>query len=77
LPLSERLSPKENRLLRLLILALAGIVPNRVVAKKAAKLRLMARPDGRGAELFMEEGQTLLFKWCPSPRDANNLISLY
>jgi hypothetical protein len=60
-----------------MILALAGIVPNRVVAKKAAKLRLMARPDGRGAELFMEEGQTLLFKWCPSPRDANNLISLY
>jgi hypothetical protein len=49
-------------LLRLLILALAGIVPNRVVAKKVAKLRLMARPDGRGAEIFMEEGQTLLFK---------------
>ena len=62
LPLSERLSPKEKRLLRLLILALAGIVPKRVVAKKVAKLRLMARPDGRGAEIFMEEGQTLLFK---------------
>jgi len=62
LPLSERLSPKEKRLLRLLILALAGIVPNRVAAKKAAKLRLKARPEGRGAEIFMEEGQTLLLK---------------
>jgi hypothetical protein len=62
LPLSERLSPKEKRLLRLLILALAGIVPNRVVANKVAKLRLMARSVGRGAEIFMEEGQTLLLK---------------
>jgi hypothetical protein len=62
LPLSERLSPKEKRLLRLLILALAGIVPNRVVAKKAAKLRLTARPEGRGAENFMDEGQTFLLK---------------
>jgi hypothetical protein len=63
LPLSERLSPKEKRLLRLLILALAGIVPNRVVAKKAAKLRLTARPEeGRRAEIFMKEGQTLLLK---------------
>jgi hypothetical protein len=41
---------------------LAGIVPKRVVAKKVARLSLMARPDGRGAEIFMEEGQTLLFK---------------
>jgi hypothetical protein len=49
-------------LLRLLILALAGIVPNRVVAKKAAKLRLTARPEGRGAENFMVEGQTFLLK---------------
>jgi len=46
----------------LLILALAGIVPNRVVANKVAKLRLMARSVGRGAEIFMEEGQTLLLK---------------
>ena len=58
LPLSERLSPKENRLLRLLILALAGKVPNRVVAKKVAKQRQMAPLDRRGAEIFIEEGQT-------------------
>jgi hypothetical protein len=62
LPLSERLSPKEKRLLRLLILALAGNVLNRVMAKKAAKLRLTARPEGRGAVIFMEEGQTFLLK---------------
>lgn len=47
LPLSERLSPKAKRLLQLLTLAFAGIVPPRVVAQNAAKLRLMARPDRR------------------------------
>jgi hypothetical protein len=41
---------------------LAGIVPKRVVAKKVAKLRLMARREGRGAEIFTREGQSLLFK---------------
>jgi len=47
LPLSERLSPKEKRLLKLLILAFAGIVPPRVVAQNVPKQRLMARPDRR------------------------------
>jgi hypothetical protein len=68
LSLSERLSPKEKRLLRLLILALAGIVPNRVVANKVAKLRLMARPDGRGAEIFMEGRANIAIQMMPIPK---------
>jgi hypothetical protein len=76
LPLSERLSPKTKRLLRLLIPALAGIVANGEAAQKAAKLRLNAKPDRRGAGNFIEEGQSFLLKRCPSPIVEINLISL-